>query len=384
MGLILANVRAPGPDDPRIEREDCVVTRQHGEDDGAVTPERIPMSMVEPSERPRRARRLARSPASGYYSSVPVTARKARRRRPPVVGCRAVLATDALRMLPRPPNQGSDQGSATPAKPRHRTPDHAHQFLEELPRIESVVRAICRRNGLVGDEAEDFASYVKAKLVADQYAVLRKFRGTASLPTYLTTVVVRLFQDFRIERWGKWRPSASAQRAGPWAIRLERLVVRDGSSWNEAVAIVSARDPQAPDERTMYTFLASLQDRINVRKTERLLADSLPAETNAEEDVEADEAESLRDRLVRALAASFTSLPAEDRVILRMRFWDDQSVAEIARALSLEQKPLYRRIETILRRLAVHLRAEGIGEEDVRRLLDDALPWDPESSWGDA
>ncbi len=48
-------------------------------------------------------------------------------------------------------------------------------------------------------------------------------------------VVQRLFLDHRNRQWGKWRPSAEAKRRGPLAILLERLVVRDGWTFEQAV-----------------------------------------------------------------------------------------------------------------------------------------------------
>ena len=46
-------------------------------------------------------------------------------------------------------------------------------FLAELPRIERVIGATCRRHRLRAEEAEEFASTVRLKLIADDYAVLR-------------------------------------------------------------------------------------------------------------------------------------------------------------------------------------------------------------------
>lgn len=53
----------------------------------------------------------------------------------------------------------------------------------------------------------------------------------------LVAVVERLSLDFRVERWGRWPPSAVADRLGPAAVLLERLVTRDGYTLQEAMAI---------------------------------------------------------------------------------------------------------------------------------------------------
>ena len=111
-------------------------------------------------------------------------------------------------------------------------------FLQHLDLIEKTIRAVCREKQLAKEEADDFAQSVHLKLLEDSGAVLRKYRGQASLPTYLRTVVLRHLLDQRNSQWGKWRPSAKAVRLGPHAERLEKLLVRDGLTLEEAVQIL--------------------------------------------------------------------------------------------------------------------------------------------------
>ena len=108
-------------------------------------------------------------------------------------------------------------------------------FLAALPDIERVIRFIARRNRLNRHEEEEFAGEARLALVDNDYRILSRFQGQSSLRTYLTTVIQRLFLDHRQKMWGKWRPSAEAQRRGPVACRLELLVYRDGMSCEEAV-----------------------------------------------------------------------------------------------------------------------------------------------------
>ena len=88
-------------------------------------------------------------------------------------------------------------------------------FLANLPVIDSVVRHVCRRHHLSAAEADDFGSEVRLHIIERNYEILRKFEGRSSLRTYLAVVVQRLFLDYRNRIWGKWRPSAEAQRRGP-------------------------------------------------------------------------------------------------------------------------------------------------------------------------
>ncbi len=77
----------------------------------------------------------------------------------------------------------------------------------------------------------------------------------------------------------------------------------------------------------------------------------------------------LQQKTQRALEKLRSTLAAEDRIILNMFYKDGFKVAQIARALHLDQKSLYRRIDKILRNLRNGFEDEGIRAEDVRELF---------------
>src|ERR1051325_11449255 len=79
------------------------------------------------------------------------------------------------------------------------------QFLEQLPRIEKTIGVLARRQGFRGAEADDLASWIKLRLIEQDYAVFRKFRGESSISTYLTVVITTLVQDYKVQLWGRWR-----------------------------------------------------------------------------------------------------------------------------------------------------------------------------------
>jgi RNA polymerase sigma factor for flagellar operon FliA len=64
-------------------------------------------------------------------------------------------------------------------------------------------------------------------------------------------------------------------------------------------------------------------------------------------------------------------LDPENQEIVRMHFAEGRKLADVARALGLEQKPLYRRVEKLKQRIRDELLAEGIQESDVRGILPD-------------
>ena len=116
-------------------------------------------------------------------------------------------------------------------------------LLDHLEWIERTCAALARRHGLAGDEADDFLSWARMRLLEDDYAILRKFRGECAPTTYLTIVLSTLFRNYRVREWGKWRSSAAARREGAVALRLEALVYRDRCPLEEAGERMRTRGP---------------------------------------------------------------------------------------------------------------------------------------------
>jgi hypothetical protein len=127
--------------------------------------------------------------------------------------------------------------------------DPAAFLVDNLPLVESVVSDVARRQRVRGDELAEFRSLAYLKLIDHDYEALRRFRGHSSLRTYLTVVLQRVLLDHRNRQWGRWRPSAGAQRLGSAAVQLERLVTRDGLTPQEAVAALG------PDAAVCSGFL---------------------------------------------------------------------------------------------------------------------------------
>ena len=108
--------------------------------------------------------------------------------------------------------------------------------------VDQIVRTTGRRRHLSAPELEDFSSFVRLRLIENDYAILRKFQNRSTLWTYLSAVIERLSLDYCAEKWGRWRPSAMAERLGPAAVVLERLVSRDWHTVEEALEILSNHD----------------------------------------------------------------------------------------------------------------------------------------------
>jgi RNA polymerase sigma factor (sigma-70 family) len=265
--------------------------------------------------------------------------------------------------------------------------EYAAWLEANIDLVQRLARVTSQRARLSPSETEDFLSDVHLKLVADDFAVLRSFRGNSRLTTFLLTVFQRLAFDFRNARWGRWRPSAEAERRGATALRLEELVYRDGLSFDEACGQVWTEGESTARDR-LYDILLRLPararpDRFVVPKVHEPIDPHTPESRAAEAEAAA------RGRGLQAtLRRVCEELGTEDRLALRLRFHGGLTVGTIARLLHVDEKRLYRRIDQLLVTVRRALEAEGFTAEvalsvvhgfDVEGALADSSQQRPDS-----
>jgi len=249
-------------------------------------------------------------------------------------------------------------------------------FESNLALIDRVIATVCRRARLRGADAEDFASSVRIALIEDDYAILRKYSGRSSFAAYLAVVVQRLLLDQRTHALGRWHPSREAERFGEAGVLLETLLHRDQRSLDEALPIVQARDGTVTRERA-----AEMAARFPPRT-------SRPRAVELDENVDVAAAGAADDRVVdadrrrvcaetsRVIRETVAEWPLEDAMILRFRFASAMSIADISRMLRLPQRPLYRKLESLIARLRDALDAAGLDSRDITELIGEAEEMD--------
>jgi RNA polymerase sigma factor for flagellar operon FliA len=245
-----------------------------------------------------------------------------------------------------------------------------HLFLEHLPVINRTLAIIARRNALPHSDAEEFAAWARGRLTEGDYAILRKFGGRSSLKTYLAVVLSNLFRDYRNSAWGRWRPSAAATRMGPLGVRLDELLWRDGCALREAIEVLRSAGADATDAE-----LRAMAARLPQRVADKDVPLDQLGLNAAAVSPPAPFADGERERVEQTVRTAVQELPDEERLIVRMHFWNALSVAEIARILRVDQKRLYRRLEAIERRLRDSLGKRGITAGHVRELLSGDKSW---------
>lgn len=245
-------------------------------------------------------------------------------------------------------------------------------LTENLPVIERAVAFACRRYALRPEDAEEFASIVKLKLIENDYAILKAYEARSSFATFISIVVQRMAIDFRVHEWGKWHSSAEAKRLGPLAMDVERLLHREGRTIEDAAAIVG-------ESREAVEQLAARLPVRAPRRRDVALEDAEPSAitkpADAEELAVADDRRKTSEKVSAIVSALLSRVPDDEQLILQLRFEGGMTVAQISRALQIDQKVTYRRIERRMRDLKEELLRAGVDSRDVLDLIghDDAL-----------
>jgi len=247
-------------------------------------------------------------------------------------------------------------------------------FRENLQLIDRIAARVCRNARLFDADAEDFASAFRVHLMERDYAALRRYEGRCSLVTYLTIVAQRLLGQDRMRTWGRWNDSAAAQKLGEVGVRAEQLIRRDGRSIDEALPILRDLDPSLTRER-LEALVAQLPQR---NAHIRLVAadeveEELPARTSSEERVVERETHALSGKASEAIRNTLAALPLQDRTMVRLHFRTSMTIADIARALGVPQRPLYRRLERILDTLRRDLLRAGLDRRNAAELIGSKL-----------
>ena len=252
----------------------------------------------------------------------------------------------------------------------------AKLFETNLALIDRAIATVCRRARLSPADAEDFASSVKVALIENDYAVLRKYAGRSSFEGYVAVVVQNFLHDQRTHAFGRWRPSREAERHGDAGVLLETLLHRDQRSLDEALPIVQGLDATLTRERA-----AAMAEHFPARVARPravALDDDVDFAASEAADVRVVEADRRRlaGETARAIREAIDALPLEDGMILRFRFGSGMSIADISRMLRLPQRPLYRKIDSLIERMRAALDAAGLDSRDVTELIGEAQEMD--------
>jgi RNA polymerase sigma factor (sigma-70 family) len=236
-------------------------------------------------------------------------------------------------------------------------------LLEHLAVIERIIAFVGRRARLDVHEVEEFGAFTKWRLIENDYAIIRRFEGRSRFTTFLVGAIERLYRDYRTHESGKWHASAAAERLGPIAVATERLLYRDGMAHHEALLALRQQYPDVSQE-TFDELIARLRHRTMRRKVsldEALLPPAQPDKAPERFDTAA--------RISEVVREVIEELPEEEQLLIRLRFYAQMTVAQIARSLQIDQVTLYRRLYRCFGTLRVRLQSAGVNSADVDDLV---------------
>ena len=164
-------------------------------------------------------------------------------------------------------------------------------------------------------------------------------------------------------------PTAAARRQGREAVLLEQLCFRDGLSLDEAVGRMRTEHEVSLSRTALERMAASLTRRPERRRISEDELLRIPVDGQVEVRIDDAERSRTEEQLRLLLPPLLQSLAAEDRLLLKLHYWDGLSMAAISPLLRRSQRKLYSVRDKCLKKIRRNLEAAGLNPERVRALL---------------
>lgn len=238
---------------------------------------------------------------------------------------------------------------------------------EFLKLYSSVVMLVVRRFESGRDESTDCFLYVCEALSDDGFRRLRSYRpqGKARFRTWLSAVVANLCIDWQRRRSGRYRPVQAVADLPEIDQQVYRCIYVRGMSRADCLSALIGRYPDLTQSRLseinarlFQTLTPQQRFQLAVRSAPRTSLDA-PAYADGDEPVQVPDQSLPPDELAGALQQgkrlreALVQLPADQRLMLRLRYEQELPLAEVARLMALgDPFRANRRIQAALHALA--------------------------------
>jgi RNA polymerase sigma factor (sigma-70 family) len=241
-------------------------------------------------------------------------------------------------------------------------------------------------NPVLADEA---VVYVLEKLQEDQGSRLAGFTGVSLFASYLSSVVMRLFEDFSRKRFGRLRPPAWLSRLGGMWLVVFKLLCMERKSYPEVVDVMQAHyDLSAKTSEHMgTTILAEVVD-CGHRKGQTVAMDDV--ETYADgggrgtvKGLEEQERVVLFKALFQHLMADEDApvdtscfdldfkLSGQEKILLKLCYQDGIAVSQAGQMVGLSTHQVHGKMRRLLKRLKKILTVSGMAASLTPFLVDE-------------
>lgn len=234
----------------------------------------------------------------------------------------------------------------------------------------------------IENEALELSNLVLDKLEADEYKILKQFQGKSKLTTYLTAIISRQAVDMLRQKHGRNRQKERAGALGPLGEKVYKIVFQQGLSLVEVQKDFLRKRLPVPTDEAIQEVIDKIEGPVKIpADTQDIKTGFLKSRDNpGEKDVvvsdhasnpEQTMLDQTRNQTIDlTLMELLDKLSGEDRMILRMRFGLGEhekpgQIQEIAAALHISPKTVYKRITTILGTCRKHLELKGVTIHDL-------------------
>jgi len=223
-------------------------------------------------------------------------------------------------------------------------------WTEFLKRFSPVIMHVVRRYESDQGRVMDCFLHACGELSNNGFRRLLRFRpdGTARFQTWLAAVVSNLCVDWRRQQHGRFRPIQAVSRLPELDQLVYRYMYVRGMPREECLRALEARFPGLTEQKLsevnsrLFSLLTPRQRwQLSTRVAEPLSLDDGPPSDHDMTAFQAEEPGPGPDELAQTeqersmLEAAMARLPAQQRLLLRLRYQQDLTLEEIARLTRL-------------------------------------------------
>ncbi len=231
------------------------------------------------------------------------------------------------------------------------------------------IEAVGRRRFFDENEVDECCIFVMDGLKADDYKRIRSFKGRSTLKTYLYALFNSLAIDFHRKIYGRKRFPRQIQKLGKWAEAVYRWVCWQKHSFDDAYEFLllsheldwtyanflkrvePIREAPCPENPQFISSDAERGEiRMNIPGAEPNPLDALLEKLDRNKRIEAG-------RVIKEVSSGFSD---KDRLLIKLVFGSDHSVATAARVIGLSGPAARGRLKKLQLKIKEALLAKGI------------------------
>lgn len=272
-------------------------------------------------------------------------------------------------------------------------------FKQEIAAHWLLINRIAERRFIDTNCAEEAALYVMNRLEEDDYRRLRTFSGRAKFSTFISSLTIRLLEDFSRKKFGRVRPPAWITALGGIWVTLFQLLCLQRLSVVEAIETMKSRIAdrnQQQVEETAWTILEKVTSCGKHQGVEVPFDDAGERQANDQDNMvghhdgpevhflknerrilfellfkgvtKAEDVQSSAERSFMTMLETPILLSPEERLLLKLCFQDELSVTRAGKMLGLNANQSHGKLRRLLVRLRDEFDRAGIGDE-LREML---------------